>query len=205
MIEVELKVALPQETREKLQEKLQSMEFLGIVHNSDIYYDTAEFDFLRQATFIRVRNDNLLQIKFNESVEKVHGQVTERAFPLLPGLEQAAAMNSLLGRFLPVWDAASSFEEARLKNRLIELAHIENKREAYSSNSIYVSVDHLESLGDFLEIEANYEEGSDTSSTIDTLLSFTAGLNLQRIKTGYVELWLRIQNPQAYLLGKYLL
>ena len=205
MIEVELKFALPQGTREKLQEKLQSMEFVGAVHNSDVYYDTAEFDFLRQAAFVRVRNGSLLQIKFNESAEKVHGQVTERTFPLPPRSDQAAEMNSLFRKFLPGWHDASSFEEAVLNNRLIELVHLENEREVYSSNSIYASVDHLESLGDFLEIEADYEEGSDTSSAVDTLLSFIAGLNLQRIKTGYVELWLRIHNPQAYMLGKYLL
>lgn len=203
MIEVELKFSLPQQARAKLQEKLHSAEFIGTIHNVDIYYDTAAFDLLKQAVFVRIRNGSLLQIKFNEEIEKVHGQVTERTFPLSSYLDHIEEMNSLFRKFLLAWNTASSFEEAILKNKLVALVQINNEREAYVANGIYISLDRVEALGDFLEIEADYEEGSDTSHAVDTLTSFIADLNLQRIKTGYVELWLRIHNPHAYSLGKY--
>jgi len=203
MIEVELKFALPHQARAKLQEKLQSAEFVGTIHNVDIYYDTPAFDLLKQAVFVRIRNSGSLQIKFNEAIEKVHGQVTERTFPLSSYLDHAAEINSLFRKFLPTWSTASSFEEAVRKNKLVELVRINNERAAYLADGIHISVDHVEALGDFLEIEANYEEGSDTSHAVDMLSSFIADLNLQRVKTGYVELWLRIHNPRAYSLGKY--
>jgi len=203
MIEVELKFALPQQARTKLQAMLQSAEFIGIIHNVDIYYDTAAFDLLKQAVFVRIRNGSALQIKFNEAIEKVHGQVTERTFPLSSYLDHTEEMNNLFRKFLPAWDAATSFDEAIRINKLVELVQINNKREAYVSQGIHISLDHVEALGDFVEIEADYEEGSDTSNAVDTLSSFIADLNLQRVKTGYVELWLRIHNPDAYNLGKY--
>lgn len=203
MIEVELKFALPQQARAKLQAKLQGTEFIGTIHNVDNYYDTAAFDLLKQAVFVRIRNGSLLQIKFNQEVEKVHGQVTERAFPLSSYFDHTKTINNLFSKFLPTWDAASSFEEAIRQNKLVELVQINNQREAYLTNDIHISIDHVEAVGDFLEIEADYEEGSDTSHAIDTLSHFIADLNLQRVKTGYVELWLRIHNPYAYSLGKY--
>lgn len=203
MIEVELKFALPQQVRAKLREKLQNAEFVGTIHNVDIYYDTVAFDLLKQAVFVRIRNGGSLQIKFNEAIEKVHGQVTERTFPLSSYLDHIEEINSLFRKFLPAWNAATSFDEAIRKNKLAELVQINNKREAYVSHGIHISLDHVETLGDFVEIEADYEEGSDTSHAVDMLSSFIADLNLQRVKTGYVELWLRIHNPDAYDLGKY--
>ena len=82
LIEVELKFEIQPKAQFQLREKLRSMKFSGTVHNLDAYYDTVGFDLLRQAVFVRVRNSNKLQFKFNESRDKEHGQSTERAFPL---------------------------------------------------------------------------------------------------------------------------
>src|SRR5258707_12343169 len=69
--------------------------------------------------------------------------------------------------------------------------------------AVHLSIDHVEGLGDFLEVEMQCEEDADTSEALALLHKFIAGLDLQHIKVGYVELWLRIHNPQAYQLGKY--
>src|SRR5215471_20737657 len=74
MIEVELKCGLFPELLPKLREKLQRMTFDGIAHNVDRYYDTPRFDLLRQAVFVRVRNDHQLEFKFNEKGENAHLQ-----------------------------------------------------------------------------------------------------------------------------------
>ena len=203
MIEVELKFLLPPEARSKLQEKLRTMKSVGTVKNMDIYYDTSAFDLLRQAVFVRIRNNNQLQVKFNEEVIKIHGQSIERTFflPLEPAM--AEKMNTLFRTFLPAWHNASTFEDAVLKNDLSELARIHNLRQEYSNDEIHLSIDSIEDLGDFLEVEVNVEEGGDTSHAFPTLQAFVSDLNLQRVKTGYVELWLYKYNPQAYQLGKY--
>ena len=203
MIEVELKCELFPKSLPKLQERLQHMTFDGTAHNVDRYYDTPRFDLLQQAVFVRVRNDHQLEFKFNEQGETVHRQSTERVFSLFPDPSTREKMNALFTRFLPHWSASSNFSEAVTKNNLAELACINNTREVYVDGAVHLSIDHVEGLGDFLEVEMQCEEDADTSEALALLHKFIAGLDLQHIKVGYVELWLRIHNPQAYQLGKY--
>jgi len=203
MIEVELKCALFPQLLPKLQERLQHMRFVGIVHNVDRYYDTPRFDLLQQAVFVRVRNEHRLEFKFNEKGETAHLQSTERVFSLFPDPNAREKMNALFTRFLPNWSASSDFSEAITKNNLTELARINNTREVYVDEVIHLSIDHVEGLGDFLEVEMQCEEGGDTSPALALLHKFIAGLDVEHIRVGYVELWLRMHNTQAYQLGKY--
>lgn len=204
MIEVELKCELFPEALRKLREKLHFMMFQGMLQTLDRYYDTIGFDLLQQAVFVRVRNDSQLQFKYNESHDLAHVQSVERAFPLVPEtIQQVEEMNALFTRFLPAWHTESNFEMARVANGLVELAHIGNKREVYTSDDMQISVDHVEDLGDFLEVELQCEEGSDTSKALAELHSFISELGVQPVEIGYVEMWLRVHNPQAYQLGKY--
>lgn len=204
MIEVELKCELFPEALRKLREKLQFMTFHGVVQSLDRYYDTIKFDLLQQAVFVRVRNNSQLQFKYNEGHDVAHVQSLERVF-LLPqeNAQQVEEMNALFTRFLPSWHAESDFEVARAANGLVELAHIGNRREVYTSDDMQISVDHVEDLGDFLEVELQCEEGSDTSKALVELHSFISELGVQPVEIGYVEMWLRVHNPQAYQLGKY--
>ena len=203
MIEVELKCALFPQLLPKLRERLQHMMFDGIVHNVDRYYDTPRFDLLQQAVFVRVRNEHRLEFKFNEKSEKAHRQSTEHVFSLLPDPNAREKMNALFTRFLPNWSASSNFSEAVTKNNLTELACINNTREVYVDDRLHLSIDHVEGLGDFLEVEMQCEEDGDTSEALALLHKFIADLDLQHISVGYVELWLRMHNPPAYQLGKY--
>ncbi len=203
MIEVELKCELFPELLPKLRERLQHMTFDGIAHNVDRYYDTPRFDLLRQAVFVRVRNEHQLEFKFNEKGEKAHLQSTEHVFSLFPDPNMREKMNALFTRFLPNWSASSNFSEAVTKNNLTELARINNTREVYVDEVVHLSIDHVEGLGDFLEVEMQCEEDGDTSEALALLRKFLADLDVEHIRVGYVELWLRIHNPQAYQLGKY--
>lgn len=179
------------------------MQCDGTVRNVDIYYDTPAYNLLQQAVFVRVRNNQHLEFKFNEHAEKTHGQSTERTFSLLPDADMAAKMHALFTRFLPHWYTAPTVEAAFTHNGLIELARIENNRESFSQDGIYVSIDHVTGLGEFLEVETRCEEGTDTSHAQSRLHTFISDLNVEHIRVGYVELWLRMHNPHAYQLGKY--
>ena len=203
MIEVELKCELFPKSLPKLRERLQHMTFDGAAHNVDRYYDTPRFDLLQQAVFVRVRNDHQLEFKFNEQGETAHRQSTERVFSLFPDPGTCEKMNALFTRFLPHWSASSNFSEAVTKNNLTELACINNTREVYVDGAVHLSIDHVEGLGDFLEVEMQCEEDADTNEALALLHKFIADLDLQHIKVGYVELWLRIHKSQAYQLGKY--
>jgi adenylate cyclase class IV len=203
MIEVELKFQLDPVSSAQLQEQLQQISFTGTVDNHDTYYDTPSFDLLQQAVFVRVRNERELQFKYNETADRAHIQSTERSFPLALDADAATHMNDLFTHFLPHWRPASSFAQAIDLNGLIELASIRNKRKMYTQDNMIVSVDEVEELGSFLEVEAQYEEGKDTTSPLATLQTFAARFKLQPVRIGYVELWLRSHNPEAYRLGKY--
>lgn len=181
------------------------MEFLGVIQNTDIYYDTPELDLLRQAVFVRIRNKRELQFKFNRERDKAHVESTEYVFPLDMDHRLMQKMSDLFSSLLPHWNAELSIETAIVRNHLIELARIENTREVYSDGEMYLNLDHVKDLGVFLEIEACCEEGTDTTKTLAVLQGFAQELTLYPLSIGYVEMWLRIYNLQAYLLGSYLL
>ena len=203
MIEVELKFELLPTSWPRLEEQLATMQLVRNIRNSDTYYDTLEFDLLSQAVFVRVRNHLHLEFKFNEQAAPAHIQSLERVFSLMPEPRQAEEMNALFSRFLPRWRSADTVNEALHKNGLIELAHIENQRIQYMYDNLVVCVDQVEGLGDFVEVETQCEEGSDTSQVEARMQYFAAGFAARRMHVGYVELWLQKHDPQAYQRGKY--
>src|SRR6202022_3998309 len=84
MIEVELKFEIPTASRALLQEKIgtvASVRQLGQIDNSDIYYDTANFDCLQQAVFIRIRNGARLELKFHTYADPANKNSTDALFP----------------------------------------------------------------------------------------------------------------------------
>jgi adenylate cyclase class IV len=203
MIEVELKFELLPTSWPQLEEQLTTMQLTRRMRNSDTYYDTAGFDLLRQAVFVRVRNQMHLEFKFNEQAAPAHIQSTERVFSLVPEPRQAEEMNALFSRFLPQWRPADTVKEALQQNGLIELAVIENRRVQYRYDDLVVCVDRVEGLGDFVEIETQCEEGSDTQQAIAKMHRFAAGFAARQVRVGYVELWLQKHRPRAYQRGKY--
>jgi len=203
LIEIELKCELSPQLLKKVRQKTQRMEFRGTIYNHDIYYDTPTWDLLRRAVFVRVRNKQKIEFKFNEDASQEHKLSVERIFPLQPSSNDLDRLNSLFAHFLPKWIPATSFEEALTKNHLIQLVSINNTREAYANEYIDLSIDHVKGLGDFLEVETQCEEGDDTKHAESQLQAFVADFHIQHIKVGYVELWLYKHNPEAYQVGRY--
>jgi adenylate cyclase class IV len=66
-----------------------------------------------------------------------------------------------------------------------------------------LSIDHVEGLGDFLEIETQCEEDADTTLAQARLDAFVSDLEVRHIKVGYVELWLYQYHRAAYEVGRY--
>ena len=96
-----------------------------------------------------------------------------------------------------------SFTDAIKENKLTELARINNIRKTYTSESVNVSIDHVEGLGNFLEVEILCKEDTDTSEAQTRLQAFISDLHVRHIKVGYVELWLYKHNLEAYEAGRY--
>lgn len=208
MIEVELKYKVSSSTQMSIRQKLQDVSAPTISNNTDIYYDTQQFDLLQQAVFVRLRNSSQLEFKFNEQAQKAHVQSIERTFPLSIMLHQdkAQAMNALFRRFLPDWHDVHNVKAALDENALIELARIRKQREVYRDKDIAIMLDNVEGIGRFLEIETQCEECTDTCEALARLQAYASRLdtNLSKpVPVGYVELWLREHNPQVYQMGVY--
>jgi len=209
MIEVELKFEILPRSWAPLQAKLAAMplvQWLGPIENTDTYYDTANFDCLQQAVFMRIRNRSHLEIKFHEQADPAHTHSTERVFPLDAPPPLVKEMNVLCSRFITGWLKAETIEEAIRANALQEFAHIRNRRTCYAYENLVLSVDRVKGLGDFFEIETHCKEGTETGQAVARLQRFASALafpSLQPVWVGYVELWLRRHLPQIYQLGKY--
>jgi adenylate cyclase class 2 len=203
LIEAELKCRLTTEVRHMLHERLQVMQRKGSVHNLDHYYDTASWNLLRRAVFVRIRNQQRLEFKFNEQAEKRHVQCTERSFPLEASSEMLEQMNELFATFLPGWHHAPDVMTAIARNGLIELACIDNQREIYTNGPLELSLDSVAGLGEFLEMEIRCQESPAAEKALATLQALASDLHAEHIPVGYVELWLREHNPAAYQAGKY--
>ncbi len=209
MIEVELKFQVPLEARARLQAKLEmlpSSKPLEPVHNIDIYYDTANFDCFQQAVFIRIRNQEYLEIKYHERIDPTHTHCTEQVFSLSSDPLQVKAMNTLCTQFLPAWREAATIEEALHVNGLKAVVQIKNRRSRYLHEQLMLCLDHVEELGDFFEIETTCQRESEIRKAQRSLQNFVAHLTipaLRQVKTGYVELWLRSHLPYAYQMGIY--
>ena len=203
MIEVELKFAITPDSRARLETYLGTIGCARRLHNSDTYYDTPSYNLFSQAVFVRVRNRQRLEFKFNEQAAPEHLFCTERAFSLTARRGRLAEMNRLFAGFLPYWQPARTIGEALSENGLIELARIENSRAEYRYENLVVCVDHVEGLGDFLEIETQCEVESETPRAIERVQAFAAGLDARQVHIGYVELWLQKYLPRAYRQGKY--
>lgn len=209
MIEVELKFEIEPQSRALLQAKLAAMPFvrwLGRSENADTYYDTANFDCLRQAVFMRIRNRAYLEIKFHEQADPAHTHSTERVFPLNAAPPLVKEMNTLCSRFIKDWREAETVEEAIRANALLEFVHIRNRRTSYAYKNLVLCVDRVKGLGDFFEIETQCEEATQTAQGIAKLQRFVSTLafpSLRPVWVGYVELWLRRYLPHVYQLGQY--
>ena len=152
---------------------------------------------------MRVRNQQRLEFKFNKQAAPEHLYCTERVFSLASGARQVEEMNSLFAGFLPRWSTASTVSKALRVNGLIELARIQNRRVEYTYENLVVCLDHVEGLGDFLEIETQCAEESETRQAVEQVQAFAAGVEARQVHVGYVELWLQKYHPLAYRQGQY--
>lgn len=209
MIEVELKFEISPGATDLLEaaiDALPAAHLLQRAENTDIYYDTPRFDCLRQAVFVRVRNNAHLEIKYHESADHAHTHSTERSFPMHAKPGQLDEFHALCSRFLADWQAAGTIAEALRVNGLEPFAPIEKRRSHYACGDLTICIDRVSDLGDFLEIETLCAVETQTDEALAELNRFVAALHfphVEPVRVGYVELWLRRHLPEVYRLGKY--
>ncbi len=200
MIEIELKYELKNKIKCDLKpNKEKEIE--------DIYYDTEDYQLLKNGNFLRVRNGKQLDFKINAD-DLSHLYCKETNFSYAD--ENVAEIKDLLKK-LGIDTSFTSLDE--LFKNLKTLAPIKKKRYIYNlEEKVVMVIDEVENLGTFLEIEYDYEkdeitkeQGEYYKNYLKDVLKKHSLLNddMIEVKIGYVELYLKKYNKEAYNLGIY--
>lgn len=145
MIEIELKYELKNKFNVDLKpDKVKNVE--------DIYYDTKDYELLKNGNFLRVRNGKQIDFKINAN-DNTHLYCKETNFPYSNGsIEGIENVIKNLGINI----SFSTIDE--LFKNLNILAPLHKKRYIYNlEEKVVMVIDDVENLGTFLEIEYDYE------------------------------------------------
>ena len=176
---------------------MDGLSHIGKKQQCDIYYDTQNNDLYLKSVFLRKRNNKVIDIKYNfDKTDVSHLFCNESSF----GFPLSNESNDSLDKFLSQLEIQHRKEnnDIFVKYQLDEFVVIYKYRDSYKGDDIEVSFDTVNNLGEYIEIEAKTEKGKEY---ID---NFLVKENIQRIKTGYVELYLKKYNYELYQKGKYL-
>ncbi len=200
MIEIELKFALKKPipasikpTDEKIVE--------------DIYYDTQDYQLLKNGNFLRLRNKKQFDFKL-KSNDDTHLYCEETNYEYTE--ENTPSIVNVLNK-LGVTISATTLDS--LTSKLNILAPIKKHRTIYElEENVVMVIDEVENLGTYLEIE--YDLDADNLNESDSIkyknyLKEVLKKNgieeddLEYVSIGYVELYLKKYNQEAYQLGLY--
>lgn len=172
MLEIELKVAVPDLNMVRTRLNEQNAVLIGRVHEHDIYYNAPHRDFGRTDEAIRVRytNDHAV-ITYKGAKIKTFGLKAREE--LNTGVESGAVFETILSRL-----------------GFLKSAEVNKWRENYRYNNAMISLDTVDELGTFVEIEVIAEsEDSDAAIQIEKI-SKEIGVHGEPILASYLELLL---------------
>lgn len=207
-IEIELKYQIIDENQ--IQEFLKKFFFVSKERVVDVYLDTKDGDLYKKGIFIRVRNNKILDFKYNledlRTLNKVsmHEQCDEYSFPLpltndsIKVVNQNCRILGLIGIFNP------DLEELKVKNNLINSVVIDKIRKNFRDKELKYSFDDVKRLGKFFEIEKQGREGEDFEKAKGEIRKRVKNLKLKLITAGYCEAYWRKYDFNLYLQGRYL-
>lgn len=203
MIEVELKLQV------KKLPKMQGLECKKTKRVVDYYYDTPDYKLLAGGNFLRNRNNKKIDFKLDVG-DLSHTFCKETSFNydnFAPNEDISAIFNGL---GLSLNTNFANFKQFIKANGLKTLSVIDKTRKEYVYQDLIISLDNAKRIGKFMEIE--YSVPDDTKVDKDQATNYildkmkATGLlptDYTKVNIGYVELYLKKHNPQAYNLGLY--
>lgn len=208
MIELELKHEM-----KSIPKVLGELDIIKEKDQVDIYYDTHNYDLLRNGNFLRIRNDKRLEFKLYAGDDS-HLFCQETDFDLDKLSNNKDKINNILmGIGLKTLDNLTSFKQIIDSNGLIVLSPIIKHRTSYKyDDNITISVDKVDNLGIYMESEIMIDKNNLSSNEADKIKEeLVSSLKKASILTGkeksvnigYVELYLLKYNIEVYNLGKY--
>lgn len=172
MLEVELKVKIPalEPVRKKLNEK--NAEDLGKVHEHDIYYNAPHRDFAKTDEAVRVRytNDHAVVTYKGPKIRKF-------------GLKAREELNFAV-------ECGGTFEKMLERLGFTRTTEVNKWRENYRLGGASISLDAVDELGTFAEIEIITENEKDNPTEKIEALAKEIGIDGEPILESYLELLL---------------
>jgi len=179
---------------------------------SDIYYDKPEYSLLRGGNFMRIRDNSCLDFKLY-SGDLTHLSCNEININLSEIYTHSDVVLKTLDHLgLKYPKTIISFDDILSCNQMIVLANINKERLEYCfSNGVTVYFDNVYNLGCFIEADIMIPKKIllTTIKEAEDLLLKTLfdneiiNGNSNRVRLGYVELFLQKNNPIAFELGLY--
>ncbi|MBL7169473.1 MAG: CYTH domain-containing protein [Candidatus Aenigmarchaeota archaeon] len=201
-IEVEFRFKI--EDEEKVKEFLAKLNSIKKIQQKDVYFDTKNGDLFKRGIFVRLRNDNTLDLKFNlEDKENKHEDCSEYSFTLpLSDPEKLTRVCKILDLKSPETVSLENFLE---ENNLKEFEIIDKIREKFSDGEFTFCLDDIKGFGKFLEIESVVSEGTDLDELKKRMIERVSIFNPKFLPTGYIELFVKEKDFNLYKQGRYLL
>jgi len=172
MIEIELKVRVDavDPIRERLTRK--NAQSLGRIHEHDLYYNAPHRDFGKTDEAMRVRYTN------------DHAVITYKGAKLQSyGLKAREELNTAV-------ESGEVFEQILVRLGFTMTTEVNKWRENYRLGNAAISLDSVEELGTFVEIEIVTEEDSKNATTEIDRIAKEIGVSGEPILTSYLELLL---------------
>jgi adenylate cyclase class 2 len=172
MIEVELKVKIPSPgpVREQLDTK--HAEFMGKVHEHDIFYNAPHRDFgvTDEAVRVRYTGDRAVVTYKGPKIKKF-------------GLKAREELNFGV-------ESGGTFETMLLRLGFTKTAEVNKWRENYRLGNATISLDDVDGLGTFAEIEVIAESDTDNPTVQIEKIAKEIGVEGEPILESYLELLL---------------
>lgn len=207
MIELEVKFAVS-----KIPDSLIKNVPVAEKEQLDIYYDTFDYQLLKNGNFLRIRNEEKLDFKLDLGDDS-HLFCEETSFDREKLSRKKKELELIFNRlglsFNSDFTDLTGFLE---KNGLTVLAPVKKKRKEYKINEINITLDDVEDLGIYIEAEKIFETDTISEKSAETLKielldllyrNQIISLEATEVKVGYVELYLLKYNKAAYDMGKF--
>jgi len=172
MLEVELKVRVPSldPVRERLTE--QNAEFLGKLHEHDIYYNAPHRDF--------GKTDEAVRVRYSDD----HAVVTYKGPKLKKfGLKAREELNFAV-------ESGTAFETMLIRLGFTKTTEVNKWRENYKLGTASICLDRVDELGTFAEIEVIVADETDDPSARIEKIAQEIGATGEPILASYLELLL---------------
>jgi adenylate cyclase class 2 len=172
MLEIELKVMVESLDPVRRQLDKRHAEFSGKVHEHDVYYNAPDRDF--------AKTDEALRIRYTDD----HAVVTYKGAKLHEyGLKAREEINIVV-------DSGRDFEQILDRLGFVKTAEVNKWRENYRLAKAAISLDAVDELGTFVEIELIAEKEPQSAAGQIRKIAEDLGVSGEPILASYLELLL---------------